>query len=122
MFKYFWLLCAHTNQYFSILFNNIFSMFVNQNCRGIYSYQKFISSQPIKIEGLIYSFLHREARVVRGGAPTAGGSAPRAKFFEDRLGYPAISMNFKTESFTYVILLIFTHFVISLTFNFLMIG
>ena len=27
-------------------------------------------------------------------------------FFEDRLGYPAISMNFKTESFTYVILLI----------------
>ena len=24
----------------------------------------------------------------------------------DRLGYPAISMNFKTESFTYVILLI----------------
>ena len=43
-------------------------------------------------------------------------------FFEDRLGYPAISMNFKTESFTYVILLIFTHFVISLTFNFLMIG
>ena len=43
-------------------------------------------------------------------------------YFEDRLGYPAISMNFKTESFTYVILLIFTHFVISLTFNFLMIG
>ena len=79
-------------------------MFVNQNCRGIYSYQKFISSQPIKIEGLIYSFLHREARVVRGGAPTAEGSAPRAKFFEDRLGYPAISMNFKTESFIYVIL------------------
>ena len=36
------------------------------------------------------------------------------KFFGDRLGYPAISMNFKTESFTYVILLIFTHFVISL--------
>ena len=45
----------------------------------------------------------------------------RRKFFGDRLGYPAISMNFKTESFTYVILLIFTHFVISLTFNFLMI-
>ena len=55
--------------------------------------------------------------------PAAGGSAPQAKiFFWDRLGYPAISMNFKTESFTYVILLIFTHFVISLTFNFLMIG
>ena len=53
---------------------------------------------------------------VGGGAPVTGN------FFEDRLGYPAISMNFKTESFTYVILLIFTHFVISLTFNFLMIG
>ena len=35
-----------------------------------------------------------------------GGGAPIANFFEDRLGYPAISMNFKTESFTYVILLI----------------
>ena len=81
-------------------------MFVNQNCRGIYSYQKFISSQPIKIEGLIYSFLHREARVVRGGAPTAECSAPRAKFFEDRLGYPAISMNFTTKSFISVILLV----------------
>ena len=41
---------------------------------------------------------------------------------EDRLGHPAISMNFKTESFTYVILLIFAHFVINLTFNFFMIG
>ena len=44
------------------------------------------------------------------------------KFFRDRLGYPAISMNFKTESFTYVIFLTFTHFVISLTCNLLMIG
>ena len=51
-----------------------------------------------------------------------GGARRRQNFFKDRLGYPAISMNFKTESFTYVILLIFTHFVISLTFNFLMIG
>ena len=30
----------------------------------------------------------------------------RRKFFEDRLGYPAISMNFKTESFIYVIVLV----------------
>ena len=53
----------------------------------------------------------------------AGGSARgRNFFFGDRLGYPAISMNFKTESFTYVILLIFTHFVISLSFKFLLIG
>ena len=44
------------------------------------------------------------------------------KFFEDRLGYPTISMNFKTESFTHVILLIFTLFVISLTLNFLILG
>ena len=57
--------------------------------------------------------------VLAAAPETARG---RGKFFEDRLGYPAISMNFKTESFTYVILLIFTHFVISLTFNFLMIG
>ena len=35
------------------------------------------------------------------------GSAPQAKIFlGDRSGYPAISMNLKTESFTYVILLI----------------
>ena len=27
-------------------------------------------------------------------------------FFDDRLGYPAHSMNFKTESFIYVILLV----------------
>ena len=56
---------------------------------------------------------------VWGRAP---GSAAGEKFFGDRLGYPAISMNFKTESFTYVIFLIFTHFVISLTCNLLMIG
>ena len=43
-------------------------------------------------------------------------------FFEDRLGYPTNSMKFKTESFTYVMLLIFAHFVINITFNFLMIG
>ena len=40
----------------------------------------------------------------------------RGKFFGDKLGYPAISMNF-----TSVILLILTHFVISLTLNFLVI-
>ena len=48
--------------------------------------------------------------------------AAAENFSKDRLGYQAISMNFKTESFPYVILLIFTHFVISLTFNFMMIG
>ena len=58
-----------------------------------------------------------------GKAGLGSGIAQQAKnFFGDRLGYPAISMNFKTESFTYVILLIFTHFLISLAFNFLMIG
>ena len=56
------------------------------------------------------------------GAEPQPPEAARLSFFEDRLGYLAISMNFKTESVTYVILLIFTYFVISLTFNFLMIG
>ena len=37
-----------------------------------------------------------------GGVSAAGGK----QFFGDRLGYPAISMNFKTESFICVILLI----------------
>ena len=33
-----------------------------------------------------------------GGVSAAGGSAPQGKvFLGDRLGYPAISMNFKTE-------------------------
>ena len=48
------------------------------------------------------------------GADTAQnlmGRGPRnigwdEKFLEDRLGYPAISMSFKIERFTYVILLI----------------
>ena len=35
-----------------------------------------------------------------------GGSAPQAKILKDRLGYSATSMNYETESFTYVILLI----------------
>ena len=66
---------------------------------------------------------HSPRKIGLGGVSAAGGSTPQAKnIFGDRLGYPAISMNFKTESFTYVILLILTHFVISLTFNFLMIG
>merc|ERR1711923_111165 len=50
-------------------------------------------------------------KVGLGGVSAAAGE----KLFGDRLGYPAISMNFKTESFTYVILLILTHFVIILT-------
>ena len=45
-----------------------------------------------------------------GGVSAAGGSAAGEKFFGDRLGYLAISMNFKKVSFTYVILLIFAPF------------
>ena len=64
----------------------------------------------------LHTSIFANLKILRG----AGGA-----FFGDRLGYPAISMNFKTERFTYVMLLntcFFTHFVINLTFNFLMIG
>ena len=59
-------------------------------------------SQPSKIEGwFLFPLFSRE--VCRSPAPAGGGIAPQAKiFFEDRLGYPAISMDFKTESFTYM--------------------
>ncbi len=56
-----------------------------------------------------------------GGFSRWRQGAAGKKFFWVRLGYSEISMNFKTESFTYVIILIFTHFVISLTCNLLMI-
>ena len=41
-----------------------------------------------------------------GGTPAARGNVPQAKNFEDRLSYPANSMHFKTQIFTYVKLLI----------------
>ena len=53
-----------------------------------------------------------------GGVSAAGGSAPQEKFFFwDRLGYPEISMNLKTESFTYVILLINKKYMFFYTFG-----
>ena len=75
---------------------------------------------------VVVLIIHFQARTQSWKDSLGRGLSPRRqraageKFLGDRLGYPAISMNFKTESFTYVTLLIFTHFLISLTFNFLM--
>ena len=48
----------------------------------------------------------RGPRKIGWGGVCGGAPAAVETFFEARLGYPAISMNSKTESFTYVKLLI----------------
>ena len=65
---------------------------VSDTTRGIYSYQKLIffpNQVKLKVDFFSPFSLERWA-----------GALPPPP--EDRLGYPAISMNFKTESFTYM--------------------
>ena len=88
-------------------FNHLSTSSLKKDCLGRQVFQARIQPK-----------IHRDAVL---------GSAPQAKIFEDRLVHPAISMNSKTKSFTYVILFInmkyrffFTLFMINLTFNFLM--
>ena len=51
-----------------------------------------------------FPFLYKKAKDLDFYSPflNAKNSVPQAKIFEGRLGYPAISMNLKTESFIYV--------------------
>ena len=93
--------------------SNWVAYFIYYNCfiilyitaRGIYSYQKLIffpNQVKVKVDFFPPFFLERWAgswaELSRRRQCAAGEN-----FLEDRLGYPAISMNFKTESFTYVI-------------------
>ena len=74
--------------------------------RGIYSYQKLIFfPNQVKLKVDFFSPFSLE-RWVGALAQPPEAVRRRRKFFEDRLGYPAISMNFKTELYIYVVLLI----------------
>ena len=72
--------------------------------RGIYSYQKLIFfPNQVKLKVNFFPFFFQRGGCCQGRSPNRRRQlAAGENFFEDRLGYPAISMNFKTESFTYM--------------------
>ena len=68
-------------------------LFMFPNIRGIYSYQKLIFfPNQVKLKVDFFPLFSREVDGVRGGAPSAGGSAPQAKIFL-KIGY-RLSCNF----------------------------
>ena len=78
---------------------------------------------PEAFQAAIVTYIHRTslasadtAQNFRAAVLERQGLGPQPSRWEERLGYPANSMNFKTEIFTYIKLLINIKFVFFYTF------